>query len=143
MLERKDLTSEFESLVNRALADFTFLPDFQFARTSYSMPALDVYEKDGKYVLDVAVPGYESKDVNVEVNGSTVTVSGTHNETDEKRKARFYRREVRSGSFSRSVTLPQDLDPENVDATLNKGVLTIALTPIKPIAPKKIAVKSE
>ncbi len=104
---------------------------------------MDVYEKDGKYVLDLSVAGCEPKDVNIEVNGSTVTVSGTHKDSDEKKGARYYRREVRTGSFTRSVTLPQDLDAEQVDAALNKGVLTITLAPTKPIAPKKITVKGE
>jgi len=141
MLERKDFTTDFEALVNRAFADFPFFPDF--TRPGYATPAFDVYEKDGKYVLDVAVPGYESKDVNVEVNGSTVTVSGWHKETDDKKSARFHRREFRTGSFTRSVTLPQDLDPDKVQAELKKGVLTITLTPYKPIAPKKVAIKGE
>ncbi|HLI97376.1 MAG TPA: Hsp20/alpha crystallin family protein [Candidatus Baltobacteraceae bacterium] len=143
MLERKDWTSDFNSLVDRAFADFPFLADFQFPRNaSFAAPAMDCYEKDGKYVLDLAVPGYEAADVNVEVNGSTVTISGTHKDSEEKKAARYYRRELRTGSFTRTVTLPQDLDPEAVDATLNKGVLTVELKTAKPITPKKITVKA-
>jgi len=144
MLERKDWSSELDALVNRAFADFPFISEFQFPRGSaFTAPAMDVYQKDGKYVLDLAVPGYETKDVNVEVNGSTVSISGNHKDTEEKKGARYYRREVRTGSFTRSVTLPQDLDPENVDAALNRGVLTITLTPTKPIAPKKVQITGE
>jgi HSP20 family protein len=144
MLERKDWSSEFDALVNRAFADFPFFAEFQFPRqAAFTAPAMDVYEKDGKYVLELAVPGYEPKDVNVEVNGSTVTVLGTHKDSEEKKGVRFYRREVHTGSFTRSITLPQDLDAEKVDAGLNKGLLTIKLTPTKPFAPKKIAIKGE
>lgn len=143
MLERKDWSAEFDALVNRAFADFPFLGEFQFPRPMFATPPMDVYEKDGKYVLDLSVPGYESKDVSVEVNGSTVTISGVKKDADEKKTAKYYRRELRTGSFSRSVTLPQDLDPEFVHAALNKGVLTVELTPTKPIAPKKIAIKGE
>lgn len=143
MLERKDWKSEFDSLVERAFADFPFFADFQFPRTAgFTVPAMDCYEKDGKYVLDLAIPGYEAADVNVEVNGSTVTISGTHKDSEEKKGARYYRRELRTGSFTRSVTLPQDLDPEAVDASLNKGVLTLAIKTAKPIAAKKIAIKA-
>lgn len=143
MLERKDWTTEFDTLVNRALGDFPLFAEFQFPRTTLTTPAMDVYENDGKYYLDLAVPGYEPKDINVEVNGSTVTVSGARKTSDEKKASRYYHREVRTGSFMRSVTLPQDLDTEKIDATINKGVLTVTLTPTKPIAAKKILVKGE
>ena len=144
MLERKDLASEFDALVNRAFTDFPFLEEVPFPRFgALAMPALDVYEKDGKYLLEVAVPGYDAKDVNVEVNGGTVTVSGNRKGTSEKKADRYYRREVRTGSFMRSVTLPQDVDADKVDAVLAKGVLTLTLTPVKPIAAKKIAVKGD
>ena len=143
MLERKDFSSEFDSLIERAFGDFPFLADFRFPRANgFTAPAMDCYEKDGKYVLDLAIPGYKAADINVEVNGNTVTISGTHKDSEEKKGARYYRRELHTGSFTRSVTLPQDLDPDAVDANLDKGVLTVELKTAKPITPKKIAVKS-
>lgn len=143
MLERKDLAEEFDALVNRAFGELPFA-DFQFPRvTPFTvMPPLDVYEKDGKYGIELSLPGYEAKDVNVEVNGNTVTISGSRKDSDEKKTARYYRREVRSGSFMRSVALQQELDATKVDAKLDKGILSITLTPLKPIAAKKIAIKS-
>jgi HSP20 family protein len=111
-------------------------------RFTYSAAPLDLYEKDGKYVLEMAVPGYEAKDVNVEVTGQTVSVSGEHTEKSEKKDVRYHRREMRRGSFSRTITLPQDLDANAVVATIDKGILKVELSPMKPIAPKKIEVKS-
>jgi HSP20 family protein len=111
-------------------------------RFAYAPAPLDLYEKDGKYVLEMATPGFEPKEINVEVSGGTVTVSGDHMEKSEKRDVRYYRREMRRGSFSRTVTLPQDLDPDAVHATIDKGLLKVELTPTKPISPKKIEVKS-
>lgn len=118
--------------------------DWQLPATRFGYVAapLDLYEKDGKYVLEMATPGFDPKEINVEVTGGTVTVSGEHTEKSEKTDVRYYRREMRAGSFSRSVTLPQDLDAENVTATIDKGVLKVTLTPLKAIAPKKIAVKT-
>jgi HSP20 family protein len=103
---------------------------------------MDLYEKDGKYVLELATPGFDPKEINVEVSGATVTVSAQHTETTEKKDVKYHRREMRRGAFTRAVTLPQDLDAEAISATIDKGVLKVELTPIKPIAPKKIAVKS-
>jgi len=129
-----------------ALLDRMFGPFFDWQlpvqRVSYVSAPLDLYEKDGKYVLELATPGYEPKDISVEVTGATVTVSGEHSEKAEKKGAKYHRRELRKGSFSRSVTLPQDLDPDAVSATMDKGMLKVELTPSKPIAPKKIEVKS-
>jgi|SRR5579871_3065052 len=112
------------------------------ARFGYAAAPLDLYEKDGKYVIEMAAPGYDPKEINVEVTGGTVTVSGEHAEKSEKQDVRYYRREMRHGSFSRTVTLPQDLDAEEVTATIDKGVLKVTLTPVKAILPKRIAVKS-
>jgi HSP20 family molecular chaperone IbpA len=92
-------------------------------RFAYAAAPVDLYEKDGKYVLEVAAPGFDPKDVN------------------EKKDVRYHRREMRRGSFSRTITLPLDLDANSVSATIDKGVLKVELTPIKPIAPKKIEVK--
>jgi HSP20 family protein len=110
-------------------------------RFGYWQAPLDLYEKDGKYVLEMGVPGFEPKEINVEVNGATVTVSGEHSEKAEKKGVRYHRRELRQGSFSRSVTLPQDLDSDSVSAKIDKGVLKVELIPVKPISPKKVEVK--
>lgn len=103
---------------------------------------IDLYEQDGKYVLEMSVPGLEPKDINVEISGGTVSITGEHTDKSEVKDVRYYRREMRRGSFSRSVTLPQDLDANAVTATVNNGILKVELTPVKPLSPKKIAVTS-
>ncbi|HTU81013.1 MAG TPA: Hsp20/alpha crystallin family protein [Candidatus Acidoferrales bacterium] len=122
---------------------FDTLLDWQLPapRLTYAPAPLDLYEKDGKYVIEVAVPGYDAEEVNVEVSGGTVSIGGRHTEQSERQGARYHRREMRQGSFSRTVTLPQDLDANNVSAKIDKGVLTVELTPVKPISPQKIEVK--
>lgn len=66
---------------------------------------MDIYERDGKYVLELATPGYDPQDINVEVSGATVTVSGQHKETIERKDVKYHRREMRRGAFARTVTL--------------------------------------
>jgi HSP20 family protein len=111
-------------------------------RFSTAGAPLDLYERDGKYVLEMSVPGFDPKDINVEVSGATVSVSGTHTDTSEIKDVRYYRREMRHGAFSRNVTLPQDLDANAVVATVTNGILKVELTPLKAISAKKIEVKS-
>lgn len=138
----KNLQSEFQTLVDRVFGEFPFFTETQphwFAPTA--TPAMDLYENDGNYVLELAVPGYEPKEIAAEVNAGTVTITGSHSEKTEKKDAKFYRKEIRKGSFTRTVTLPQDIDAEKVNAKVEKGVLTLTLAPLKPIAAKKIAIK--
>ncbi|HVA27112.1 MAG TPA: Hsp20/alpha crystallin family protein [Candidatus Baltobacteraceae bacterium] len=111
-------------------------------RIAYPNAPLDLYEKEGTYVLEMSVPGYDPKDISVEINGNAVTVSGKHTAKTEKNDVRYHRREMRSGAFSRTVAVPQDLDANHVIATIDKGMLKVELTPVKPLTPTKIEVKS-
>lgn len=130
---------------NLALLDemFDTFLDWKLPASRYAdaVTPLDLYEHDGKYVLEMSVPGFDPKEINVEVNGGTVSVTGEHTEETEKKDVRYHRREMRRGSFSRTVTLPQDLDANTVTAKIDKGVLKVELTPVKPISPTKIEVK--
>lgn len=140
--QTKDLQSEFQTLVDRMFGEFPFFAEMQPRWTALTaVPAMDLYEKDGKYLLELAVPGYDPGEINAEINAGTVTITGSHAETSEKKDAKYYRKELRKGAFSRTVTLPQDIDPDKVDAKVEKGVLTLTLSPLKPIAAKKIAIK--
>lgn len=140
--QTRDLQSEFQSLVDRFFGDFPFFTEVQPRLAALAnVPAMDLYEKDGNYILELAVPGYEPGEIHAEVNAGTVTVTGSHVESTEKKDAKIYRKEIRKGSFARTVTLPQDIDAEKVDAKVEKGVLTLTLTPLKPIAAKKIEIK--
>src|SRR5579864_7448030 len=139
--QKKDVDTQFAALVERMFDDFPFV-EFQPPRFAYAMPPLNLYDENGKYVLEMAVPGFEPNEINVEVTGSTVVISGFRSSADEKKLARYHRREIRLGSFARTVALPQDVDPERVIATVEKGILTITLLPMKSIVPKKVQVKA-
>ena len=137
----KDLEEQFQAMVDRMFGEFPRLAEFPRWTSLTAPPALDMYETDGTYTVEIAVPGYDPKEINVEVSGNTLTVSGQHAETSEKKEAKYHRKEMRRGSFSRSVSVPQDIDPDKVEANIEKGVLKIELTPVKPIASKKVAIK--
>ena len=103
-------------------------------------PAINVYEKDGDYTIECAVPGYKKDDITVEARGDEVTISGTYSEEKTDDKNHYHRHEMRQGSFSRTVALPQDVDPEHVAAKLENGMLKITLHPTKAIKSKTIPV---
>jgi HSP20 family protein len=104
-------------------------------------PAIDVSEQENAFVMKVDVPGLEAKDLNVQVHGTTVTVSGQRQEEKETKDNTFYRMERRQGSFSRSVNLPCNINDDEVAAEYVNGVLTLTLPKAETSKAKKIAVK--
>ena len=107
------------------------------------VPPLDVYESNDKYVVAVELPGIDPADVEVSVEDSTLTIKGQRDffykdATDES----FRRIERRYGQFTRTLTLPATANVENVDASFDKGVLTIEVPKREEAKPRKITVKA-
>lgn len=140
LLQHPETGFEVQELLDK-LFDSSFRPEFPFPRPAFAMP-YDIFEKDGKYFVEFLAPGYEAKNISVEVTGSTVTVAGSF-EQPQKKDVKFFRRQIPRGSFMRAITLPQDIDPNEVEASMHNGVLTLMLTPVKPIVPRTIAIKAK
>ena len=98
------------------------------------IPAMDVTETDHQYVLRADLPGLSEGDVNVEVDDNVLTISGERKSEHEQRSKGFYRVERASGSFSRSLKLPEGVDADSIQASFENGVLEV-LVP-KPEQPK-------
>lgn len=107
------------------------------------MPSMDVYETDEKIVATVELPGIDPKDVEVQVEDSTLTVSGSREFSSEVEEEHYHRIERRYGSFSRAIALPQTVDTDRVEARFDKGVLMVEVPKIEKAKPKKIRVKAE
>lgn len=109
------------------------------------IPAMDLVESDGQYVLRADLPGLSEGDVNVELDDNVLTISGERKSEHEDRKEGYYRIERGYGSFRRTLTLPEGVDPEAVKASFDRGVLEVRVP--KPEQPKprkvQIAVGSE
>lgn len=105
-------------------------------------PETDVYEKDGKYVVEIALPGFKKDDINLEVGDDSLTISARTSEEKKRDDGnRYHYREVRRGSFWRTITFPHDVDSSHVDASYQDGILKIIVPPIKPVEAKKVAIK--
>src|SRR5262252_129231 len=96
--------------------------------TSNFAPAVDVYEDEHKVTLKIEVPGVEEKDIDVRVENNTLTVHGERKIEKEEKEENYRRVERQYGSFTRTFTLPQTVDTENVSATYERGVLKITLS---------------
>jgi HSP20 family protein len=89
--------------------------------------SVDVIEEDDRYVMRADLPGIKPDDVKIEVSDDTLTVSGEHAETKEEEQENYVRRERRYGSFSRSMALPHGMKADDVEATIEDGVLEISI----------------
>ena len=136
--------SLFNTLFNTDF-DNDMLPEVNF-HASYATPKVDVKETKDKYLLEMDLPGRSEKDVNIELDGSVLTISSvkeekkeTKNENTEKNK--WLIRERRTYEFARRFTLPEDVNGEQISANFKNGVLSIDIPRKTLPAAKKIAIK--
>lgn len=105
-------------------------------------PAIDLSETDGEVVVKASLPGVKPEDVEISVNDGILTVKGEKKSDDKTETENFYRREIRYGSFSRSVPLPSRVNHEQADAEFKDGVLTVTLPKAEEVRPKQIKIRS-
>ena len=93
------------------------------------LPATNVTETKDAFVVELAVPGFDKNNFNVEVNHNILTISGVQEESNEEKGKdhKVIRREFRSSSFNRSFTLPQDVDADKISAEHRNGLLTLSI----------------
>jgi len=115
------------------------VPDDSLTTTTFA-PPVDIYEDEHNITLKLEVPGIEEKDIDVSVENSTHTVHGERKIEKEEKEENFRRVERQYGSFTRSFTLPSSVDPGQVTAHYDKGVLKIKLAKKAEAKPKQIKV---
>src|SRR3989442_13364779 len=106
--------------------------------TANFAPPVDVYEDEHNITLKIDVPGIDEKDIDVSIENNTLTVRGERTLEKEEKEENFQRVERQYGSFTRSFTLPNSVDLEQVSAHYNKGVLKIRLAKKAESKPKQI-----
>ncbi len=106
------------------------------------VPAMDLIETDNAYVLKADLPGVSQEDVSIEFENNVLTVSGERKSEHEEQRNGFYRLERAHGSFSRSLTLPDGVDPASVTATFDKGVLEINIPKPEQRKPQRISINA-
>jgi HSP20 family protein len=104
------------------------------------MPAMDLLEEGDDFVLRADLPGMSEEDVNIELEDSTLTISGQRKAEQTSEEGGYYRVERASGAFSRSLTLPKGVDPEAVSARFDRGVLEVRIPKPEERKPRKIAI---
>ncbi len=140
------IQNELNRLFDRTMTGSEGGTGRELAQTASQMgswaPALDVYETLESLELTLDLPGIEPDAVDVTVEDSTLTVSGTREFRSDVSEENFRRVERRYGSFTRSVVLPPTADPERIQANFDKGVLSVVVPKREDATPKRIEIKA-
>jgi HSP20 family protein len=103
---------------------------------------MDLVEEDEHYVLRADIPGVSEDAVNIEVDGGVLTISGERRSEHEERKEGYHRIERATGRFSRSLTLPDGIDPERIEASFDNGVLEVSIPKPEQSKPRRVQVRA-
>jgi HSP20 family protein len=137
----KTLTMYRPNTIQNALSDFdryfeSFFGDSILApaaRIFSHTPAVDIQETENAYVLDMELPDYDEKNIEVPVDGSNLSISSKQEETEEKKgkndenRGTYILRERKSSTFTRSFKLPENANPEDVSASFKNGILNLQI----------------
>jgi HSP20 family protein len=104
------------------------------------IPPMDLVEEGDHFVLRADLPGVSQEDVKVELDDNVLTISGERKSEHEGRKEGYYRLERAAGRFSRSLTLPDGIDPESIQAQFENGVLTVRVPKPEERKPRRVAI---
>jgi HSP20 family protein len=143
-ITRWDPFREVVALQNRVNSLFRDMNDGDEALTTASfVPAVDIYEDVDKLILKLEIPGIDEKDLDVHVEGHTLTVKGERKFETEEKEENFHRIERRYGSFYRVFSLPSTVETEDIAASYNAGVLKLELKKKPEAQPKQIKISVE
>lgn len=109
--------------------------------TAAFVPPVDIYEDEHKIVLKLEVPGMKESDLDIQIENNVLTVKGERKFEKEEKEENFHRIERRYGSFYRSFTIPNTVNPESVKASYDAGVLKVELEKRAEAKPKQIKVE--
>lgn len=119
--------------------DLFDMPSHNLTRTNTTVPAVNIKENKDSFEVEMSAPGFEKNDFNVELDHQLLTISSERRtEKEEKEDEHFTRREFSYQSFSRSFTLPESADNEQISAKYENGILTLSIpkkdeAKVKPI----------
>ena len=135
---RNEMNRLFEGFFSRPLMMPTW---FEQVEPGQWMPAIDMSEDESKIHVRAELPGIDPSDVDVSVSEDRLVISGEKKSEREAKGEGWTHRESSYGSFSRSIPLPESVDPEQVTARYDKGVLTVELTKSPSAASRKVPVQ--
>ena len=104
-------------------------------------PALDISERKDAYLVTVELPGVEADDLQITLEDGLLTIQGERHFAHDSSEQQFHRVERRYGAFRRSITLPAQVQADQIEATFDNGVLEIVVPKMEEATPKRIQVR--
>lgn len=144
---RRNMPTMFDEETTRrpGITRFSDLLDDIFEESMTSShaytPRLNVAETDNEFEVTVALPGMSKEEIDVNLDNNVLTISGERKQEEEQDGRKFRVVEHRYGQFSRSLTLPNVIDPENVKASYKNGELIVTIPKKEEKAGKKVDIK--
>ena len=132
---------DFPSVLNRFF-DGRWFDQLPEAITSGRIPPVNLAEDENNFVVNVELPGMSEKDINVQLMGNQLVISGEKKFEEEKKGKEFHRVEAQYGAFSRTIALPREVRGAGVKAHCKSGVLTVTIPKEAPTPASRIEVKS-
>ena len=135
-----DFRQGFDDLFNQ------FLTHIGQSRSRYAQglawaPQLETYTDGGKYHVRVDLAGVDPKDVQIEVHGNQLSISGERKSEKEVSEDKYLHREFSYGSFQRVISLPQEVEADQVEANFNNGLLELTAPISQKALPRKVEIK--
>jgi HSP20 family protein len=110
---------------------------------SPNYPAINIWTNEDGQLISAEMPGVHPDDIDIDVTGDALSISGERKPDDVAKEARYHRRERNYGAFSRTIQLPFMVDTNKVEANFKNGVLLISLPRAEADKPKKITIKTK
>ena len=126
--------------MDRLLAGVTGWPSKETVAGVF--PLTNVTEDDHNYYVRAELPGMAADEIDISVTGDSLSISGERQIRAQKEEAKYHRREREAGKFSRIIGLPGLIDTEKVEASLENGILSIAISKAEIAKPKQISISS-
>ncbi|MFY0990761.1 Hsp20/alpha crystallin family protein [Halomonas sp. C05BenzN] len=140
----RDVDRLFDSLFDRGwMSPMRWEHPFweRFGALEKHAPRVDVINRDGEVVVRAELPGFEREELDVSVTDSSVTIKGERHEESQQEEGEYFRSEISHGAFSRTVTLPCEIDADKAGASFRNGVLELTLPKLKQANRRKLEVK--
>jgi len=106
-------------------------------------PAIEIFEKEDKYVVKAELPGMKQEDIDISLVGDTLSIKGQREAESEVKEEDYYCCERSYGSFFRSIALPSNVDAKKIEASYEDGVLEVSLPKAPEVKPKKVSVAAK
>ena len=131
----------FPSNFNHLMNSFFNQDEENLPGQSFFKPSTDIKETETSFDVDIALAGIKKDDIKIEVNEGVLTVSGERKDKKEKSDEKFHLSEISYGKFTRRFSLPDQVDTDKIEATVEDGILHLSIPKSEKVQPKLISVK--